>query len=150
MQAVVGTHKGKSMESLVLKEPSYVQWLLGQASATGGLLAMRNEAKNLVQAFDQKPYKVRCWGTNCRRTATRLSVHGNSDPHWWCDTCDPYQDGAADGKLQIFRNYSQALFHVEFFCAGRKSDYRDLVKSMAQAKGLGTRVGETQAKAFFS
>jgi hypothetical protein len=147
VKAPVGKHKGKLMEVLVLKQPEYIHWVLDKPGATDGLLAMKNEAKKLVQAFDKKPYQVRCHG--CKKPASRLSVHGNTDPMWWCDSCDPYQQGAADGKLQIFRTYSAALSYVQFFCAGRASDYRDLVKAMARAKGLPARVDDSQAEAFF-
>lgn len=148
MQAVVGVHKGKSMEELVIKEPAYVHWLLGQ-SPSGPLLAMKAEAKKLVKAFEAKPYTAKCF--NCGQSASRLSVYGNNiDPMWWCHNCDPYSQGANQGKLQIFETYTAALRHVDFFCAGKKSDYRSLVKSMAKAKGLPARVGETQLQNFFA
>lgn len=150
MQALVGIHKGKSMEEVVLKEPAYVHWLLGQ-TPTGPLLAMKSEAKHLVQKFDKKLYTTKCWGRNCTNTATRLSVYlDNIVPHWWCDACDPYETGANGGKLQIFSAYSEALNHVKFFCKGNKSDYKSLVRDMAKAKGLPARVGDSQAKAFFT
>jgi hypothetical protein len=147
VKAPVGTQKGKPMELLVLKEPKYIHWVLDKPGVTDGLLAIKNEAKRLTQVFDKKPYQVRCQG--CKKPATRLSVHGNTDPMWWCDSCDPYQEGAADGKLQIFRTYSSALSHVELFCGSRASDYRDLIKAIARAKGLPARVGEAHAEAFF-
>jgi hypothetical protein len=149
MLVPVGKHKGKSAESLVLKEPGYVHWLQGQ-TATGPLLALQKEVQNLIKKFDQRPFHVKCNGNACSAQASRLSVYGDSiSPYWWCDSCDPYQMGAIAGKLQIFRSYSSALTHVEFFCAGRQSDYKELVKAIAQAKGLPSRVGESQAAAFF-
>ena len=149
MLVPVGKHKGKSIELLVLKEPGYVHWLL-QQSASSPLLAVQAEVKRLVQKFGTKPFQIKCNGNGCSAPATRLSVYGNNiSPYWWCDKCDPYQMGAISGKLQIFRDYSSALSHVERFCGGRQGDYKDLIKSMAQAKGLPSRVGESQAVAFF-
>lgn len=149
MQALVGVHKGKSMEELVLKEPAYVHWLLEQ-TPSGALLAMKNEAKQLIAKFDAKPYVVPCF-ERCSRPATRLSVYlSNLAPYWWCSDCDPYGQGASDGKLQILRTYVAALSHVQFFCGGKKADYRALIKDMAKAKGLPARVGEAQLKEFFA
>lgn len=150
MKALVGKHKGKSMEELVLKQADYIDWIFGQ-SPSGPLLAMQVEAKGLVHKFDSKPFTARCLSSACGRPATRLSVYGNSiSPYFWCDTCDPYEQGANQGKLQIFRTYGAALSHVGFFCSGRKSDVKDLIRDMAVAKGLPTRVGEAQALAFFA
>lgn len=149
MNALVGMHKGKPMEELVLKEPAYVHWLLGQAPS-GPLLTMKNEARRLIAKFDSKPYVVKCF-ERCGRTGTRLSVYGDSiAPYWWCDACDPYGLGANAGKLQIFGTYGAALDHVQFFCGGKKTDYRALIKDMAKAKGLPARVGEVQLKSFFA
>ena len=149
MDALVGVHKGRSMEELVLKEPAYVHWLLGQ-SPSGPLLAMKNEAKRLIVKFDAKPYVVKCFEP-CGNQVTRLSVYGdNIAPYWWCAGCDSYGQGANAGKLQIFSTYGSALKHVEYFCAGKTSDYRLLIKSMAKAKGIPARVGDAQLKAFFA
>jgi len=148
MNALVGKHQGKSMEQLVVKEPAYIHWLLAQ-SPTGGLLAMKNEAKRLIQIFDAKPYAVSCFN-RCGRPATRFSVYGNGiAPMWWCAACDPYGQGANQGKLQILISYMQALSHVDFFCGGRTTDYRSLIKDMAQAKGV-TRAGAAQLTALFA
>lgn len=138
------------MEELVLKEPTYVKWLIKQ-TVSGPLLAMKNEANNLIQKFDDKPYKIKCCGQNCDKAATRLSVYqDNVSPYWWCDTCDPYEKGANNGKLKILRKYTDALLHIQFFCNDNKKDCKNLIKVMAQGKGLPLRVGEQQAQAFFS
>lgn len=148
MRSPVGVHKGKLVEELVIKEPAYVHWLLGQ-SPTGGLLGMKIEAKNLIKKFDGKPYTVKCFN-RCGNPVARLSVYGDSIvPMWWCTNCDPYDQGANDGKLQIFSHYVDALDHVQMYCDGKKGDYRSLIKSMAKAKGLPARVGEPQLEAFF-
>ncbi len=150
MQVAFGKHAGKSVELLMFKEPGYVHWLL-QQSPSGALLVVQRHAHSLMKKFDAKPLHRQCHGHNCSALATRATVYGNSlAPYWWCDNCDPYEAGANSGKLQGVRTYSEALTHVEFYCGGRKSDYVALVKYLAQAKGLPTRVGEQQANAFFT
>jgi hypothetical protein len=149
MKAPLGKHKDKLMDVIILKEPSYVSWLLDQ-SAAGGLLAMKNEAKSLISKFDNKRYTVMCSGHDCMSSATRLSVYlDNVTPFWWCNHCDPYEKGANPGKLQIFSKYSDALHHVKNYCNGKSTHYKKIIKEMAKAKGLPNRAGDAQAKYFF-
>jgi hypothetical protein len=149
MQVTIGKNDGKSVEWLVLKDPSYIEWLLG-AQASGKLLQLKHHAQNLIRKFDAKPISKRCYGQACSKAATRATVYlDNLVPYWWCATCDPYESGANAGKLQVISTYSQALHHVEYFCKGRKSDAAEIIKYLAQAKGLPSRVGEQQAQQFF-
>jgi hypothetical protein len=149
MLAGIGTHKGRSMEELVIKEPGYIHWMLGQKATGSGLSAMQGEAKRLIKKFDAKPFAKRCF--SCGAPVTRFSVYMNNvSPMFWCATCDPYSQGANPGKLQIFDNYDHALLHVQFFCNGNKGDYRDLIKEIAKAKGMPARVGASQLASFFA
>ena len=150
MQVTIGKHAGKSLELLMIREPGYVQWLVQQATS-GPLLALKNEALKLMKKFDAKPFNQVCHGRTCNLGATRATVYGNSlAPYWWCASCDPYESGANQGKLQVVRTYAGALNHVELYCSGRKSDYVDLIRYLAKAKGLPARVGEKQAQLFFA
>lgn len=149
MKAPLGKHKDKLMDLIVLKEPSYVSWLL-DSHATGRLLAMKSEAKSLINKFDNKRYTNKCSGQGCMSSATRLSVYlDNVTPLWWCDICDPYEKGANPGKLQIFSTYSDGLLHVKNYCNGKSTHYKKIINEMAKAKGLPARVGDTQAEDFF-
>ena len=105
----------------------------------------------LIQIFDKNSFTENiCWGHNCKKTATRFTVYvGNINPYWWCSTCDPNQVGAEFGKLQSPIKYLAAIRYVEMFCRDNKSDYVEIIKMMAQAKGLPSRVGEKQAQKFF-
>jgi hypothetical protein len=136
---------------VVLKDPDYVQWMLTQSEPSGALARVRAEALRLMATFDAKALVAPCSGHGCRRLATRFSAYaGNTGLlNQWCD-CDPYQTGAAPGKLRILHTYRQGLAHVEQRCGGLKSGYRKIIKLMAQAKGLPTRVGDQQAAAFFT
>jgi hypothetical protein len=145
-----GKHSGKLLEILVLKEPDYVAWMLGENGATGALRQAQQEAARLVRLLDQKPFIEPCRAPGCGNVATRGSVYrGGVWPAWWCDTCDPDQLGASPGKLDIIQTYGDALSYVNMCCGGRKQALRVLIKALAQAKGLPERVSETQAVAFF-
>jgi hypothetical protein len=70
--------------------------------------------------------------------------------YYWCNSCDPYQAGAIEGKLTIITTYRQALDHISLSCKKRSRDYIAIVKALAHAKGLPDRVTEGQAEAFFN
>ena len=150
MQVTIGKHADKSLELLMIREPGYIQWLRQQA-ASGPLLALKNEAMKLMKRFDSKPFNQVCHGRTCGVGAAKATVYGNSlTPYWWCSSCNPYESGANQGKLQVVRTYAEALHHVELYCSGRKADYVSLIRYLAEAKGLPARVGEKQAQFFFA
>ncbi|MDA3807055.1 MAG: hypothetical protein PF440_03995 [Thiomicrorhabdus sp.] len=151
MQKNASKHKEKSMELLMLKEPGYVKWILEQKKLYGSLEKAQPYLEGLIEVFDSKPFVgKKCTGKLCNLKATRFTVYGdNLKPYWWCDTCDPYQVGAIDRKLQSPSDYRSALRYVENHCKGRKSDLKDIIKMISQAKGLPKRVGDDQAHKFF-
>lgn len=150
MQITFGKHDGKSAELIVLRKPDYVYWLLQQHDATGRLLGLNKEAWRLLKIFDQKPFQCKCMGSNCSALATDITLYGNSfAPHWWCDNCNIEQLGASGWKLQRIRKYSAALKYANNHCRGHKDAFSALITTMARAKGLPNRVGESQAAAFF-
>ena len=150
MKVGFGKHNGKSVETIILKEPSYIEWALAQASSSGTLARLKGEAQRLIAIFDAKPYRTKCYGHGCSKLATRCSVYLRNvyGPMWWCDDCDPYQRGADDGKLSVVRTYRDALEHCTLFCTNR-SAVESLVRALAQAKGLPQRVSEKQSAEFF-
>jgi len=151
MNITFGKHKGKSIGSLVLKEPDYVSWLLSNADCGAAMLAAIKEASRLIAIYNDKPFQKPCHGKNCSSQATRCSVYMSavSTPMWWCDTCNPYRAGASEGQLQSIRTYQDALVHISLHCNRRKRSYRTLIKKLAKAKGLPDRVTEKQVSGFF-
>lgn len=152
MKIGFGKHAGKTIELLVLKEPDYIAWMLAQETRAGS--SMENaqmEANRLIAMFDRKPYIKKCFGRNCTQTATCCTVYNSNvlSPYWWCDNCSPYQSGASPGKLFVLRTYSEAISHADRY-SGVKSDYKSIIRSMAEAKGLPARVGAKQAAQFFA
>lgn len=146
-----GRHQGKLLEQLVLKEPEYVEWILAQPNPRGQMIAVQSELQRLIAKFDSKPFIEICQGSECDNNATRMVVYMSNTtvPTWWCDSCDPYQNGADRGKLQAISKYRNARSHVAVYCNGRKSDHVRLIRAMARAKGLAKRVADAQAEAFF-
>lgn len=143
-----GKYEGKTTQLLVLKEPQYVHWLLG-SNPSGPLLAAKSQVIKHIAAFDAKPFTTRCFG--CKAPAVLCTVYDKTvSPMWWCSSCDPYQQGAVKGRLTELRTYRDALSYVEWHCEKRTSDYRELIKSMGQAKGMPGRVGASQAASFLA
>jgi hypothetical protein len=144
-----GEHIGMSVEAVVLKEPGYIKWVFSLENPKGRMVQVKSEAQRLIPIFDAIPYQKACCA--CMKPATRCTVYRDNIyvPYWWCDECDPYQSAPDGGKLTIIRTYEEAVDHCGIYCSG-KTPLQQLVKTMAQAKGLPKRVGEKQAQAFFA
>ena len=150
MLATIGAHKGTSMETLVLKRPDYINWL-AHYDAKGQLEVMKTEAVRLVAVFAAKRLVVSCSAEGCKRDASHFSVYGpDVVPMCWCAECDPHLLGAQRGKIQLMQTYRQCLAHVTRHCGAEKRAYLEIIKRVARIKGLGKRVVEPQAVAFFS
>jgi len=150
MRIDIGRHNGKSVELVVLEDPSYVKWVLDQVNPSRRLLLLKGEMLRLITIFDEKPVVTRCTSPNCNNNATRASVYrGNVVPSWWCETCNPFQRSVFEDRPQIISTYKNALTHVAYFCRRRKSDYEYLIYAFAQAKGLTSGINEAQAQEFF-
>lgn len=152
MQISFGKHNGKSAEEVVLKNGSYVKWVLSQPDAGAGLSRLRAELKRLVGKLDAKPIVGKCHGHNCSNQPLRFSAYWNNDSSLfsWCETCDPYSAGALEGKLYSIRSYEDALSHVELRCGGTQAGYDRMARALAEKKGLPSRVGAAAAKKFFA
>ena len=149
MLVTFGKHQGKTVESLILKEPDYIKWVLEQASPSGGLARVQTEALRLIGIFDQKPITRDCMGHGCKRPAVRFTAYArnSADLYPWCATCDPYQAGAIGGKLTEIKTYRDAIHHVTWTDGGVKAGYKSIVKAMALRKGLPQRSGAAQMAA---
>jgi len=115
------------------------------------MLRVVNEAQRLIKIFDSKPCQTECYGKDCSKSATYCTVYKSNvyTPYWWCEDCDPYEQGADEGKLQVVGTYQDAINHCSMYCTTRDA-IKDLIKTLAQAKGLPNRVGEAQAERFFA
>jgi len=149
MNIEIGKYKGESVETVVLKHPDYVIWVLSIPSPTGQLAEMKIEMERLIEVFDRKPFKKRCSDENCGKPATRFTIHGRFlAPFFWCDGCDPYRSGAVDGKLSEIRTYREALK----FCDipdEHKINHQVMITKIARAKGLPDRARKEAVEAFF-
>jgi hypothetical protein len=145
-----GKHQRKSPQLLLLKYPDYALWMLREERATGNFANVQTELRRLIRLFDEIPIVVPCVGDDCENIATRGTVYrGAVFSRWWCDSCDAYSAGASTGKLYVVRSFGDAVGYVSMVCEARKQALRVLIKELAKAKGLPTRVGEQQAQDFF-
>jgi hypothetical protein len=89
MMLVFGKHRGMALETLILREPGYVAWMLAQAQPTHYMRDAQGEVARLIEIFDRKPIVARCQGEDCDSSATRCTLYrGSAHPRWWCDKCD--------------------------------------------------------------
>jgi hypothetical protein len=150
MSVPFGRQRSHSAAKLLLDDPAYVVSVLREPEPQGRLARLRDEVCRLIDRFDARPICVPCRAPGCGRRATRCSVYRDSvRPVWWCDECDPYQEGATPGALRLLSRYLEAVAHVEWSGNGRRSDLRFLVRELARARGLPGRVGAAEAEAFF-
>jgi hypothetical protein len=150
MMLTFGKHHGKLLETLLIQEPAYVAWMLGCESPSGPLAQAQQEAVRLIRLFDCRPLREQCSGSGCGRRATRASVYiGSVSPRWWCEECDPYQAGATGGKLRIVQSYLDAVRHAEMFFSPRQAGMRRLIRYLAEAKGLPSRLTAEVTSEFF-
>jgi hypothetical protein len=141
-----GRHKGISGEMLILRDPSYVKWILIEEGDSEQFIKVQNEMYRLISKFDAKPFIKNCLACN-ERVATRVSIYkGDFDHLEFCNICDPYDWGATPGKLVICKKYMDILWYIDY---GRRSGLRRLLRSVAQSKGLPHRITEKRAKIFF-
>jgi len=146
MKLTFGKHKGKSVETIVLKNPDYAMWLLSKTDAGEPLSHIRKEIARLIRVFDSKSFVCKCYG--CYETATRFSLaHPSPSAYWWCDKCSPRSRGC-DGLLSVGHTYKEAMQFAAL--ALRKDHTIGLIRDIAEAKGLPKRVGEKQAAEFFT
>ena len=145
-----GKNKGKPLELVALKDPCFIQDVISSNAKGREQMALRAEARRLVDVFNRRTFGVRCHGRDCDRTATRCSIYKSDvfNPLWWCDSCDPYQYGAGQHRIQIVRTYQDILdFALPF---DDPEVAKDLIRVVAKAKGLSPRLGKIQADIFFN
>jgi hypothetical protein len=75
---------------------------------------------------------------------------GRTDLWWWCEDCKPYVHCAGLEKLHIIRSYWDAIDYADLVSSRPRSDLNALIRRLAEAKGLPSRVGEKQAAVFFA
>jgi hypothetical protein len=151
MQITFGKCEGKTAQEVVLKQASYVKWVLDQ-TASGSLGNLQLEMERLIARLDNKPYACKCSKAGCTRPVSCLTAYANNDAdlYPWCTICDPYTLGANSGKLTTVTSYKEMLSHVTIRCGATKGGYDRIVKAYARSKGLPARVGAASAAAFFA
>ncbi|MCA8102656.1 hypothetical protein LGM55_36200 [Burkholderia contaminans] len=148
MQITFGKHAGKDARKVLFDDPAYVRWVLDQTGAIGAMLAAQKELKRLISSIDQKPFVGAC-ASQCKRAVTRTTAYQNSSTLYaWCDECNPHSLGAEAGKLRIVKTYADAERHVALTCNGNKATLKQIIRELAQEKGMGSRFTAAAMTAF--
>lgn len=140
-----------SMPMAVLNRPEYVKKLLDKHNTNNNYIKYkRKEAYRLINIFDKKPITRNCSTPGCDNVAARGLLFSRviSDQAWLCESCfnEPKEPLRCHKEIN---SYIGALWHVTDFCNGKASNYELLIKYLAEAKGLPTRINEDDAIAFF-
>jgi hypothetical protein len=104
----------------MLKDPSYIEWILNEPDPNGWLIPARQEVLRVINIFDRKPFLRKC--TGCKeKLAIRASLcDDNPIPWWWCNECAPNLNEILKGRIHMVIAYMQAPHHVQNYCGGRK------------------------------
>jgi hypothetical protein len=139
-----GKHAGKTLDEVLLKQPDFAQWYIRKYPDAPAA----KEFDRLMRKFDAKPFTKKC---RCGKPATGASTYQNSPSlMFWCDECPPHSSGAERGKVAAVTSIRGVLGHIDWTADGYRAWKRDIVRKLAEGKGLPKRVGEQQALAFFS
>src|ERR1700732_1276073 len=139
MRFQTGRYAGKTTEEVLLKFPDWARWNVHEYPGAKHSKHFRELAKK----FTSKPFVEPCEG--CKGGVTRASAYRASpELRFWCDDCNPSQTGAEQAKLTTVRSMGDALRHIEETADGNRNWKRQIVRALAEAKGLPKRVGEKQ------
>jgi hypothetical protein len=146
MRIQSGKHAGELSEVVFLKLPDLVQWMIKKAPDN----RLTADFKALKRLFDQKPLRYElCYG--CQKVPVKATAYEQtSGLYFWCDRCNPYDSGARAGTLSTVNSFDSAMSHADFTCDGNRSVKRNLIRSLANAKGLPKRITENAALNFFA
>jgi hypothetical protein len=148
-----GRHEGKLIADVILRYPDFIHWWQVECNKSNYRL-FETEVYRLIAFFDEKPFVVPCSGKvkgiPCTRPVTQFSLYYNSaSPVFWCDECDPQGLGAGAGTLRMASGYFGALQHAEW-CSPRRRSQRQVIREIAQAKGLTSKMTQEKIIRFFS
>ena len=147
MYMPTGKFEGVSIGSVVLKEPNYTMWLVGQLDMRGSLATARNETMRLITVFNSKQIAAKCHG--CSGKATRFTGYEGSSIslYAWCNSCDP--QGSSQKASPAFHTYQQALNHNARRAGDKAAGQKRIISAMADRKGLIRPLTEANVAAFF-
>jgi len=146
-------HKGESVAEVLIKDASYVKYVLSVTETEGLMTSIRDEMIRLINIFNSKPFLQNCWGDNhkCGEVATGATAYKEDyiGLYWWCNDCDPYQSGASMGTLHAITSYEDVLKYVYMVLNNNGKDSEALIKRLAQEKGLPKRLSKGGIEKFF-
>jgi len=143
-----GKYKGKTVKSLMMKQPVYIGWILSQKDLSGPLAVLKDEVIRLIKIFDSKPIQRYCKICDAEAKYCGVSQRSVFNPYWYCDECDPYAKDIIKTELEFIRSYREAIDHCERYSVNKKSALI-FIKAIATAKGLGKRLGKKELDEFF-
>ncbi len=127
-----GAKQGKSTQQIILKEPDWADFFVGK-NPTSKLAV---EFKTHINDLNKKNFVKKCM--TCSKTAERCTGYqGNTtDLYFWCNTCDPYSQGANKGKLSILISYEDVIRFAKQNSQSSRGAQRDLIGIWATGKGM--------------
>jgi hypothetical protein len=136
-------------ETAFLFRPSYAEGVLVNREPS----RLRAEFERVRHNFDSKAFVTRCGRTGCGRTASiAMAFSGSAEVLFFCVGCapDPLL-GRQRGGLSDVSSFDAAMNHVNQTCGKTKAGIKSkLVRELARAKGIGSRLTEYVVWKFLS
>lgn len=138
-----GRHAGHNTQQVLLTDPGWTLFLMEKQPSSEFTIAFRRHITDL----DAKPFLGPC--RHCGRKGVRASAHrGATNLMCWCADCDPRSMGAAKGKLSSILTFQDVITHARVGGGAVRSRERAIVRALAEAKGLPSRLTAKAALAF--
>ena len=141
MKVCFGKHRGAHVEWVLLNDPLYIRWVLSETPDSRCFAKLTEDIRRQIAHFDELPLVVTCERASCDEIATVGTLYcGHIVPQWWCGKCDPIACRMLRPKLIHVGSYLGMFPYVAMYRKGREEDLLRLIRVVAGAKGLLSRV----------
>jgi hypothetical protein len=148
MLLTFGRHAGASVELLFFTAPDYLAWAMTEEQPSLALANVAEEARRLMDIFDQRPFVMPC--RKCPEPATRCALF-LPEGHlcFCCEFCKPYYAFSPGPRFREVHTFQDAYDCFRTRAGGREHDLSEFIVAMARHKGLPAGFGAAEAAAFF-
>lgn len=146
-----GKHENKSVIEVMIKDPSYIVWIMNQSNKSNFHEKVTLFAAHRIEVFNKIPFQKKCNFGGCENTID-CCVLLKAESHWLCDTClqsmrDEFGRYSAVNTYLGAVNYVTCLFDSP---KARGENSMLLVRELARAKGLPKRATLFDISNFFN
>ena len=129
-----GQYEKHSVSQVIFKNPNYIQWILSCPLKTGKMEIAADNARELIDIFNSKPYVKKC--RDCKKQSQKCYVYNDTTMlYFLCKECNIY----SAGKFVEIKTYDDIIQYARSYWKGKTKNtkyVKKLIYSLARAKGL--------------